>query len=70
VIDRGEGVPQELREKIFERFYRIDNSRNRETGGSGLGLAIAKSIIDAHGGKIWLEETPGGGATFIFEISK
>ncbi|MFM1993467.1 MAG: hypothetical protein RL537_156 [Actinomycetota bacterium] len=70
VIDRGEGVPEGLREKIFDRFYRIDNSRNRETGGSGLGLAIAKSIIDAHEGKIWVEETPGGGATFIFEISK
>lgn len=70
VIDRGEGVPEGLREKIFDRFYRIDNSRNRETGGSGLGLAIAKSIIDAHGGKIWVDETPGGGATFIFELSK
>lgn len=70
VIDRGEGVPESLREKIFDRFYRIDNSRNRETGGSGLGLAIAKSILDAHGGKIWVEETPGGGATFIFELSK
>lgn len=70
VIDRGEGVPESLREKIFDRFYRIDNSRNRETGGSGLGLAIAKSIIDAHGGKIWVDETPGGGATFVFELSK
>ena len=70
VIDRGEGVPESLREKIFDRFYRIDNSRNRETGGSGLGLAIAKSIIDAHGGKIWVDETPGGGATFIFELTK
>ena len=70
VIDRGEGVPESLREKIFDRFYRIDNSRNRETGGSGLGLAIAKSIIDAHGGKIWVDETPGGGATFIFELNK
>ena len=70
VIDRGEGVPESLREKIFDRFYRIDNSRNRETGGSGLGLAIAKSIIDAHGGKIWVGETPGGGATFIFELNK
>jgi two-component system OmpR family sensor kinase len=68
VIDRGEGVPAELREKIFDRFYRIDNSRNRETGGSGLGLAIAKSIIDAHSGQIWVEETPGGGATFIFKL--
>lgn len=70
VIDRGEGVPESLREKIFDRFYRIDNSRNRETGGSGLGLAIAKSIIDAHGGKIWVDETSGGGATFTFELSK
>lgn len=70
VIDRGEGVPESLREKIFDRFYRIDNSRNRETGGSGLGLAIAKSIIDAHCGKIWVDETPGGGATFIFELNK
>ena len=70
VIDRGEGVPESLREKIFDRFYRIDNSRNRETGGSGLGLAIAKSIIDAYGGKIWVDETPGGGATFVFELNK
>ena len=70
VIDRGEGVPESLREKIFDRFYRIDNSRNRETGGSGLGLAIAKSIIDAHNGRIWVEETQGGGATFVFELNK
>lgn len=68
VIDRGEGIPPSLREKIFERFYRVDNSRNRETGGSGLGLAIAKSIVEAHGGSIWVEESPGGGANFNFTI--
>ncbi|MEY4944984.1 MAG: hypothetical protein RL384_928 [Actinomycetota bacterium] len=68
VIDRGEGIPEPLQEKVFDRFYRADNSRNRETGGSGLGLAIARSIINAHGGKIWTETTPGGGATFSFEI--
>jgi two-component system OmpR family sensor kinase len=68
VIDRGEGIPESLRNQVFERFYRADNSRNRETGGSGLGLAIAQSIVTAHGGKIWVEETPGGGATFTFEI--
>jgi two-component system OmpR family sensor kinase len=68
VIDRGEGIPESLRNQVFERFYRADNSRNRETGGSGLGLAIAQSIVTAHGGKIWAEETPGGGATFTFEI--
>lgn len=70
VIDRGEGIPTSLREKIFERFYRVDNSRNRETGGSGLGLAIAKSIVDAHGGSIWVDETAGGGATLCFKLNK
>jgi two-component system OmpR family sensor kinase len=70
VIDRGEGIPESLREKIFERFYRVDNSRNRVTGGSGLGLAIAKSIVEAHGGRIWVEETPGGGATLAFNLSR
>jgi two-component system OmpR family sensor kinase len=68
VIDRGEGIPQPLQEKVFDRFYRADNSRNRETGGSGLGLAIARAIVNAHGGKIWAEATVGGGATFSFEI--
>lgn len=64
VIDHGEGVPKQLREKIFERFYRADNSRNRETGGTGLGLAIVKEIVALHKGRIEVLETPGGGATF------
>ncbi|MFZ4117245.1 MAG: sensor histidine kinase [Rhodoluna sp.] len=64
VIDHGEGIPKQLRSKVFERFYRSDNSRNRDTGGSGLGLAIAKGIVEAHKGKIIAEETAGGGATF------
>lgn len=68
VIDRGEGIPESLRSQVFERFYRADNSRNRETGGSGLGLAIAKSIVTAHDGSIWAEQTPGGGATFRFTL--
>ena len=68
MIDHGEGIPESLRKQVFERFYRADNSRNRDTGGSGLGLAIAKSIVSAHDGKIWTEETPGGGATFKFEL--
>ena len=68
VIDHGEGIPEALRDQVFDRFYRADNSRNRETGGSGLGLAIAKSIISAHGGEIWIEETKGGGATFVIEL--
>lgn len=68
VADHGEGIPKALRDKVFDRFYRADSSRNRDTGGSGLGLAIAKSIVSAHGGEIWIEETKGGGATFIIEL--
>jgi two-component system OmpR family sensor kinase len=64
VVDHGEGIPKQLRAKVFERFYRSDNSRNRDTGGSGLGLAIAMSIVQAHNGTIIAEETKGGGATF------
>ena len=63
VRDHGEGIPEQLREKVFERFYRVDNSRNSETGGSGLGLAIVSSIVARHEGTIVAVETPGGGAT-------
>ena len=68
VVDHGEGIPSALHQQVFERFYRADNSRNRDTGGSGLGLAIAKSIITAHHGQIWVQDTPGGGATFVIEL--
>ncbi len=64
VIDHGEGIPPQLREKIFERFWRADTSRNRDTGGSGLGLAIVASIVASHKGSVDVVETPGGGATF------
>lgn len=70
VVDHGEGIPEAYRDKVFDRFFRADNSRNRETGGSGLGLAIARSIVTSHKGKIWVEETSGGGATFIVELPK
>lgn len=68
VIDHGEGIPAPIREKIFQRFWRADNSRTRETGGSGLGLAIVSSIVDAHGGRVTVDETPGGGATFTVTL--
>jgi two-component system OmpR family sensor kinase len=68
VRDHGEGIPEQLRDQIFERFYRVDNSRNAETGGSGLGLAIVKTIVTNHQGKISVSETPGGGATFRVEL--
>jgi two-component system OmpR family sensor kinase len=68
VIDHGEGVPKQLRDKIFERFYRADNSRNRETGGTGLGLAIVKEIVLLHKGRIEVRDTPQGGATFRVKL--
>jgi two-component system, OmpR family, sensor kinase len=68
VRDHGEGIPKQLRKKVFERFYRVDNSRNSDTGGSGLGLAIVSSIVARHSGKIEALETPGGGATMRVTI--
>ena len=64
VIDHGEGIPPQIREKIFQRFWRADTSRTRATGGSGLGLAIVASIVATHNGTVEIIETPGGGATF------
>jgi two-component system, OmpR family, sensor kinase len=64
VVDHGEGIPPQIREKIFQRFWRADSSRARETGGSGLGLAIVSGIIASHNGTVTVLETPGGGATF------
>ena len=64
IVDHGEGIPPQLREKIFQRFWRADTSRTRDTGGSGLGLAIVAGIVANHEGHVEVVETPGGGATF------
>jgi two-component system OmpR family sensor kinase len=64
IVDHGEGIPPQLREKIFQRFWRADTSRTRDTGGSGLGLAIVAGIVTNHDGHVEVVETPGGGATF------
>ncbi|MEO5838351.1 MAG: PAS domain S-box protein [Acidimicrobiales bacterium] len=68
VIDHGRGVPEDLVDDIFERFHQVDASDSRDKGGTGLGLAICKSIVQEHGGMIWAEATPGGGATFVFTL--
>ncbi|MDO8384278.1 MAG: HAMP domain-containing sensor histidine kinase [Microbacterium sp.] len=64
IVDHGEGIPEQIRDNIFQRFWRADSSRTRETGGSGLGLAIVASIVAALNGTVEVEDTPGGGATF------
>lgn len=68
VSDSGEGIPAEDLPHIFERFYRSDKARARETGGAGLGLAIVKSIIEAHGGYIWAQSERGKGAQMTFGL--
>lgn len=68
VRDSGEGIRPEDLDQVFERFYRGEKSRNRATGGAGLGLAIARGIVEAHGGKIWVESKPGEGARFVFSL--
>jgi two-component system phosphate regulon sensor histidine kinase PhoR len=64
VRDDGPGIPAESRERVFERFYRVDRARSRETGGTGLGLSIVKHIVQAHGGEVWLKSDVGAGTTF------
>ncbi len=68
VRDHGPGIDPSKREAIFERFFRADGSRHRDTGGSGLGLAIVAAIVAAHRGRIRVLDTPGGGATFAVDL--
>jgi two-component system sensor histidine kinase SenX3 len=64
VIDHGCGIPPEEREKIFERFYQIDQSATRRVGGAGIGLYICRQAAELLGGRVWLERSDPGGSTF------
>jgi two-component system phosphate regulon sensor histidine kinase PhoR len=70
VRDDGPGIPGEAKERIFERFYRVDRARSRETGGTGLGLSIVKHIVQAHGGEVWVKSELGAGTTFYFTLPR
>jgi signal transduction histidine kinase len=69
VADRGPGVPAADHERIFERFERRDSARSRNGGGAGLGLAICREIVQAHGGRVWVQDGDGDGTGSVFVVA-
>ncbi len=70
IEDNGIGIPKEDLPRVFERFYRVDKGRSQELGGTGLGLSIVKHLVQAHGGRVWVESQLGKGSTFYFTLPK
>ena len=68
VSDNGIGIPSHLHDKVFDAFYQVDNSSTRQHEGSGLGLLLVRRYINAHGGKVWIEDRPQGGTTFRISL--
>jgi signal transduction histidine kinase len=68
VADRGIGIPESEQVNLFQRFYRVDSTLRRSTQGAGLGLFLCRSIVEAHGGRIWLRSEPGQGTTVFFAL--
>jgi signal transduction histidine kinase len=68
VGDTGTGIPAEVRDRVFERFYRLDGDRNRRSGGAGLGLSLVRAVAEAHGGRAYAAANPGGGTVFSVEL--
>ena len=66
--DNGPGIPLADQEHVFERFYRVGGDRARQSGGTGLGLSIVKNVIQAHGGRVSIESSPGEGSTFTIYL--
>ena len=68
VADRGPGIPAQDVERVFDKFYRVMGARRKGSMGTGLGLAVSRGLIEAHGGRIWVENREGGGAVFRFTL--
>jgi signal transduction histidine kinase len=64
------GIPPEEQGRIFDRFHRVESGLHRSTEGAGLGLYLVKAIIEAHGGRVWVESAPGRGSIFIFTLPR
>jgi two-component system sensor histidine kinase VicK len=70
VSDQGMGIPKEQVDKLFQKFSRVDSGETREIKGAGLGLWICREVVEAHGGKIWIESELGNGTTFKLTLNK
>jgi len=70
VTDDGVGIPLADQRRVFERFYRVDKARSRDTGGTGLGLSIVRHVAESHGGRVELESTVGVGSTFTVRLPR
>ncbi|MCB9671455.1 MAG: PAS domain-containing sensor histidine kinase [Alphaproteobacteria bacterium] len=68
VADRGPGLAGDLKERVFDRFFRVDAARARRAGGTGLGLAIVRGLVERSDGRVWAEDNPGGGTRFVVEL--
>ena len=68
VADNGIGVPENMKSKLFNKFVQMENRTNKKEKGTGLGLVVAKGIVEAHGGKIWVEDNEPKGAVFSFTL--
>jgi signal transduction histidine kinase len=68
IADQGIGIPAEEQDRIFDRFHRVETGLHRSTEGTGLGLYLVKAIIEAHGGRVWVESAPGRGSIFMFTL--
>jgi PAS domain S-box-containing protein len=70
VADQGVGIPPEEQDRIFDRFHRVETGLHRRTEGTGLGLYLVKAIVEAHGGRVWVESAPGQGSIFMFNLPR
>jgi PAS domain S-box-containing protein len=70
VTDQGIGIPDGEHDRIFDRFYRVDSALSRRTQGAGLGLYLVKSVVEAHGGRVWVSSRPSQGSTFVFTLPR